>query len=192
MSFKLIVLGTSLGGFSALKKVLKSIPEEIGVPIAIAQHRHLDSSDTTLRDFLQRYTALSVREVEDKDKIQPGYAYLSPADYHLLVESGHFALSVDEPVCYARPSIDVLFESAADVYGEQVIGVILTGANEDGSQGLKSIKARGGVTIVQEPSTAECGVMPKAAINAVARVDWILPLERIAGVLANLCDSIGT
>ncbi|NJL65302.1 MAG: chemotaxis protein CheB [Methylacidiphilales bacterium] len=191
MTFKLIVLGTSLGGFSALKKVLKSIPEDIGVPIAIAQHRHPDSSDTTLRDFLQQETALSVREVEDKDKIQPGYAYLTPADYHLLVEAGHFALSVDEPVCYARPSIDVLFESAADVYREQVIGVILTGANADGSQGLKTIQARGGVTIVQEPSTAECGVMPQAAINAVARVDWILPLERIAAVLAILCDSIG-
>jgi two-component system, chemotaxis family, protein-glutamate methylesterase/glutaminase len=191
MSFKLIVLGTSLGGFSALKKVLKSIPEAIGVPIVIVQHRHLDSSDRTLRDILQRYTALSVREVEDKDKIQPGYAYLTPADYHLLVEPGHFALSVDEPVCYARPSIDVLFESAADVYGEQVIGVILTGANEDGSQGLKSIKAQGGITIVQEPSTAECAVMPKAAINAVAKVDWILPLEGIAAVLASLCNSTG-
>ncbi|BAZ39176.1 CheB methylesterase [Calothrix sp. NIES-4101] len=191
MAFEIIVVGTSLGGLLALKKMLENIPEDIGVPIAIVQHRHPDSNDTTLRDFLQQYTPLSVREVEDKDKIQPGYVYLSPADYHLLVEPGHFALSIDKPVSYARPSIDVLFESTADVYGKQVIGVILTGANEDGSRGLQAIKVRGGIAIVQEPTTAECAVMPKAAIAAVTGVDWILPLEEIALVLAKLCDSIG-
>ncbi len=150
------------------------------------QHRHQDSCNK-LGDNLQQYTPLIVREVEDKEQILTGYVYLAPADYHLLVESGYFALSTDEPVSYVRPSIDVLFESAADVYGEQVIGVILTGANEDGKQGLKTIKLHFGIAIVQEPSTAECAVMPKAAITAVA-IDWILPLEEIAKKLVYLSD----
>ncbi|MDZ7961547.1 MAG: chemotaxis protein CheB [Aulosira sp. DedQUE10] len=186
MVFKIVVIGASLGGLSALKNLLEQLPKELNLPIVIAQHRHRDSYNT-LSDFLQQYTSLKVREVEDKDKILPGYVYLAPADYHLLVESGDFALSTDEPISYARPSIDVLFESAADVYGEQVIGVILTGANEDGVQGLKMIKARLGTAIVQEPTTAECPVMPKAAINAVA-VDWILSPEEIGRKLVYLCN----
>lgn len=185
MKYEIIVIGTSLGGLSALKIVLINIPEELKVPIAIVQHRHPDSSKG-LSDFLQQYTSLAVKEVEDKEEIVPGSIYLAPSDYHLLIEPNYFALSTDEPVCYARPSIDVLFESAADVYGEKAIGVILTGANEDGSQGLKTLKARGGITIVQEPNTAVCAVMPQAAINAVKTVDWVLPLEKIPPMLLKL------
>ena len=182
-----MVIGTSLGGLSALKIILENLPADFPVPIAIVQHRHKESNNT-LKELLQEYTSLPIREVEDKDKILPGYIYLAPADYHLLVELGHFALSTDQVVSYARPSIDVLFESAADVYTDQVIGIILTGANQDGMQGIKKIKLRGGLTIVQEPSTAESYVMPEAAISAVA-VDWILTLKDIASQMVKLCHS---
>jgi two-component system chemotaxis response regulator CheB len=188
VSFKIVVIGTSLGGFSALKTVLVNLPAEFLAPIAIVQHRHKES-DKTLQELLQEHTNLPIQEVEDKDEILPGQIYLAPADYHLLVEPGYFTLSIDEPVSYARPSIDVLFESAADAYGERVIGVILTGAYQDGMQGLKKVKARGGITIVQEPTTAESPIMPEAAIAAVA-VDWVLSLSEIAPLLVNLCHSI--
>ncbi|MBD2242772.1 chemotaxis protein CheB [Nostoc sp. FACHB-888] len=187
MAFEIVVIGTSLGGLSALKILLGNLPADFLVPIAIVQHRHKESNNT-LQELLQEYTSLPIREVEDKDEILPGHIYLAPADYHLLVEPGHFALSTDEPVSYARPSIDVLFESAADVYSQQVIGVILTGANQDGMQGLKKIKSLGGLTIVQEPATAESEVMPEAAISAVA-VDWILTLSNIASQMVKLCHS---
>jgi two-component system, chemotaxis family, protein-glutamate methylesterase/glutaminase len=188
VSFKIIVIGTSLGGLSALKKVLVNLPPDFLTPIAIVQHRHKDSGKI-LQELLQECTLLQIREVEDKEKILPGQIYLAPPDYHLLVEPGYFALSTDEPVSFARPSIDVLFESAADIYAEQVIGVILTGANKDGQQGLKKVQTRGGITIVQEPTTAESSIMPKAAISAVA-VDWIVSLSEIAPLLVNLCDYI--
>lgn len=188
MGFAIVAVGTSLGGLSALKKVLEGLPGDFPVPIAIVQHRH-KGSDSTLSVFLQQFTSLPIQEVEDKDEIQPGRIYLAPADYHLLVEPGYFALSTDEPVSFARPSIDVLFESAADIYAKQVIGVILTGANQDGSRGLERIKMRGGLAIVQEPVTAECSIMPEAAISAVA-VDLILPLSEIASHLVQLCLSV--
>ncbi len=187
VSFKIVVIGTSLGGLSALKILLANLPADFLVPIAIVQHRHKESNNA-LQQLLQEFTSLPIREVEDKDEILPGHIYLAPADYHLLVEPGHFALSTDEPVSYARPSIDVLFESAADVYTQQVIGVILTGANQDGVQGLKKIKSLGGITIVQEPATAESYIMPEAAISAVA-VDWILTLSNIASQMVKLCHS---
>ncbi|MBW4677948.1 MAG: chemotaxis protein CheB [Desmonostoc geniculatum HA4340-LM1] len=185
MSFKIVVIGTSLGGLSALKIILQRLPADFSVAIAIVQHRHKESNKA-LQELLQESISLPIQEVEDKDEILPRHIYLAPADYHLLVEPGHFALSTDEPVSYARPSIDVLFESAADIYGEQVIGIILTGANHDGMQGLKKIKARGGITIVQEPATAESSIMPEAAISAVA-VDWILTLSDIADQIVKLC-----
>lgn len=189
MYFKIVVIGTSLGGLSALQNLLSDLPADFPTAIAILQHRHKES-DTTLKALLQTYTLLPIQEVEDKDEIIPGRVYLAPPDYHLLVETGHFALSIDRPVSYARPSIDVLFESAADTYREGVIGLILTGANQDGTQGLKKIKAMGGITIVQEPSTAESSIMPAAAIADVA-VDWVLELPKISQLLVNLCHSTG-
>jgi two-component system, chemotaxis family, protein-glutamate methylesterase/glutaminase len=207
--YKLIVIGTSLGGVTALRVLLSGLPTNFLVPIAIVQHRHRDS-DNELSKFLQQQTPLPIREVEDKDELVAGHIYLAPADYHLLIESGYFSLSTDDPVSYSRPSIDVLFESAADAYAEQVIGVILTGANQDGAKGLAKIKARGGVAIVQEPSTAESPTMPEAALAELSRnfvatptsdyrktavhnatiVDWVLPLTAIAPQLACLCHSI--
>ena len=120
---ELIAIGTSWGGLNALEIMLSGLPKNFPLPIVVVQHRH-KSSDRTLSDLLNNHSNLPVVEVEDKDAIAPGYVYLAPANYHLLVEPGIFSLSTDDPVCYARPSIDVLFESAADAYGASVIGVI--------------------------------------------------------------------
>jgi two-component system chemotaxis response regulator CheB len=155
----------------------------------VVQHRHRES-DQALGDFLQQFTVLPVHEVEDKERILPGHVYFAPPDYHLLVEPGHFSLSVDAPVSYARPSIDVLLESAGDAYGDRAIGVILTGANQDGVMGLSALKARGGVAIVQDPATADSPILPRAAIAAVP-VDWVLPLPAIASKLRTLCGAEG-
>lgn len=189
MAYELIAIGTSLGGLSALKILLGALPPNFSAALAVVQHRHRES-DPSLSTFLQQFTMLPVHDVEDKERIQPGHVYLAPADYHLLVEYGYFSLSIDEPVSYARPSIDVLLESAADSYSDRAIGVILTGANQDGVQGLAALKARGGATIVQDPATAESPVLPRAAIAAVA-VDAVLPLAQIAPRLMHLCATGG-
>lgn len=187
-SVQLIVVGCSLGGMHALQVILSALPATFEVPIAAVQHRH-KSSNEALPTFLRRATKLKVVDVDDKLWIKGGTVYLAPADYHLLVERGAFNLSVDDRVSYSRPSIDVLFESAADAYRDQVVGVVLTGANNDGARGAKRIKARGGFVVVQEPKTAEAPQMPQAAIDAV-RVDRILPLERIGPFLVELCGSV--
>lgn len=184
MGFELIVIGTSLGGLHALQVVLGALPQGFPLPLAVVQHRERNALPL-LSQLLQKSTALSVLEVEDKQVIYGGQVYLAPPDYHLLVEAGHFALSTDAPVWYARPSIDVLFESAADTYAERAIGVILTGANPDGAQGLAAIKRRGGLAIVQDPATAESRVMPDAAIAATP-VDTVLPLDEIGRRLYTL------
>lgn len=186
MAFELVVVGTSLGGLHALEVLLPGLPKGFPASVAVVQHRHKDS-ENTLSFFLQQHSSLPLKEPEDKEAIVPGQVYLAPADYHLLVEPGSFALSTEAPVEYARPSIDVLFESAAEAYAEKVIGVILTGANQDGAQGLAKIKAHGGLAVVQEPATAFSPTMPQAAI-ALVRVDWILPLSEIAPFVVNLCQ----
>jgi len=189
MAFKIVVIGTSLGGLTALKVLLNGLSRDFSIPVAIVQHRYKDLDnrlESSLSCFLQQYLSLPIKDVEDKDEICSRHVYLAPADYHLLVEPGYFSLSTDEPVSYARPSIDVLFESAAEVYRERAIGVILTGANSDGAQGLKSIKASGGLAIVQDPVSAESSIMPQAAIDT-ALVDAVLPLAAIAPHLMNLC-----
>ena len=185
--FELIVIGCSLGGMHALNTILSAIPHVFQTPIAVVQHRHKRSNEN-LPDFFRRMTHLCVVDVEDKQWIKPNCVYLAPADYHLLVERGTFSLSVDAAVAHSRPSIDVLFESAADAYGERVIGVVLTGMNDDGARGARRIKERGGFLVVQDPSTAEAPAMPQAAINAT-RVDRILPLEQIGPFLVELCRS---
>ena len=190
--FKLIVIGTSFGGLDALQVLLFGLPNSFPVPVAIVQHRDQASSDR-LSALLQHYSNLIIKETQDKEEIVPGYVYLAPANYHLLVEGGskvsypHFALSTDAPVTYARPSIDVLFETAANVYAEKAIGVLLTGANSDGKEGLTRIKTRGGKTVVEDPSTASCPTMPQAAIQAGV-VDKILPLANIAQFLVKICQ----
>jgi two-component system chemotaxis response regulator CheB len=137
---------------------------------------------------LQRSSGLPVSEPDDKEPIARGRVYLAPRDYHLLIEGRHFALSTEAPVCYARPSIDVLFESAADAYGKDVIGVILTGKNRDGARGLAAIKKCGGLAVVEDPATAEAREMPEAALAATI-VDRVLPLGGIALFLSSLCHA---
>jgi len=187
----IIVIGTSYGGLSALQKVLANLPQEFVAPVVIVQHRTRDQ-DLDLRSFLQKRCPLPLREPEDKEAIAPGIVYLAPRDYHLLIERGGFALSMDAPISYARPSIDVLFESAAEAYGSRLIGVIMTGANADGANGLAKIKQRGGICIVQEPESAEARQMPDAALAKFAEssyeVDYILPLTAIPQRLFELCD----
>ena len=157
-----------------MRQLLAELPDGIEQPIVLVQHRHPSSGASALPELLAEQTRRPVRDVDDK------------ADYHLLVELGSFALSVDERVQYARPSIDVMFESAADAYRERAIGVILTGANEDGAAGLARIKARGGVAVVQDPSQAERRTMPDAAIAATV-ADAVLPLDQIGPFLYGLC-----
>jgi two-component system chemotaxis response regulator CheB len=181
----LVVIGCSLGGMHALHTILAALGPDFQVPIAIVQHRHRRSNEN-LPDFFRRQTHMCVVDVIDKQWIKPNCAYLAPADYHLLVERGAFSLSVDAAVAHSRPSVDVLFESAADAYGERLIGVILTGMNDDGARGARRIKHRGGFLIVEDPATAEAPEMPRAAIQA-ARVDRILPLDRIGPFLVELC-----
>jgi two-component system chemotaxis response regulator CheB len=186
--YELICIGASWGGLNAVGRVLSDLPDEVDLPIVIAQHRHPHSVEGTLAELLRLRTRRTVQDVEDKMRIEPGHVYVAPPDYHLLVQHGSFALSVDEHVQYARPSIDVLFESAAYAYGVGVIGIILTGANEDGATGLARIKQRGGVAVIQDPVGAARRAMPDAAIAATA-ADAILPLEEMGKFLYGLCMS---
>ncbi len=182
--FELLVVGASLGGGHALEVLLAGLPGDFPLPVVIVQHR-LAEGTSDLVAQLQMHSRLPVREAEDKDAIMPSQVYLAPADYHLLMEDSYLALSTEAPTLSARPSIDALFVSAGERYGERLIGAILTGASEDGAQGAARIKELGGFVIVQDPATAEGSVMPKAAI-AAASVDKILPLEEIAPFLAAL------
>jgi two-component system chemotaxis response regulator CheB len=181
------VIGASWGGLAALEAVFRGLPADCSAPIAVVLHRGVQSTDR-LCAMLRRYTPLPVHETQDKEAILPGHIYLAPPDYHLMVEAGIFALSTEAPVRHARPSIDVLFETAADAYAAGVLGVVLTGSSQDGAAGAARIKARGGRVIVQNPETAASPVMPTAAI-ATARVDWIVPLDEIGTKIASLIGS---
>ncbi len=185
MTFEIVVIGTSYGGLSALQEVLPALAPDFGMPVVIVQHRGKDSDN--LCEFLQRHSALPLSEPNDKEAIAPGRVYLAPRDYHLLIEKDGFALSTEAPVGYARPSVNVLFESAADIYQEHVVGVVLTGANTDGARGLAKIKAYGGLCVVEDPAGAKSRGMPEAAIAATS-VDAILPLPKIASFLNQLCQ----
>lgn len=181
-SYQVVVIGVSAGGMAALSELLPAFPATYSLPIIVVQHLH-PSQDTLFVKHLDYKSALTVKEADEKELIEAGHAYFAPPNYHLLIEDDRtLSLSVDEKVNYARPAVDVLFESAADVYGDGVIGVILTGANDDGAQGLRLIKERGGLAIVQDPETAEAPLMPQAAI-ATIQVDHVLALPEIARLL---------
>ncbi len=186
MSYEVIAVGASWGGLQAVGTLLEGIPHELDQAIVIAQHRSPEASRGVLESLLQRHIGRPVCEPGDKQAIEPCRVYVAPADYHLLVEDGHFALSVEARVQFARPSIDVLFESVAEVYRDRAIGIVLTGANEDGAAGLAAIKRNGGVSLVQDPETAARRSMPDAAI-AGSVADAILPLEQIGPFLHGLC-----
>jgi two-component system chemotaxis response regulator CheB len=186
MMYEVIAIGASWGGLQALGTLLEGIPHELDQAIVVAQHRSPVASRGVLESLLQRHVERPVTEPGDKELIQAGHVYVAPPDYHLLVDGGRFALSVEARVQYARPSIDVLFESVADGYRERAIGIVLTGANADGAAGLAAIKRNGGVAIVQDPRTASRRVMPDAAL-AASETDAVLPLEEIGHFLFGLC-----
>ncbi|WP_223149311.1 chemotaxis protein CheB [Pseudoduganella aquatica] len=191
--FRAVVLGVSMGGVDALQRVLPALPPDFPLPLLVVIHISPGSGDGLAR--LLDFTApLRVKEADEGELPQPGTAYLAPAGYHLLVErDGRLALSADAPVSFARPSVDVLFESAAACYGAALVGAVLTGAGADGAAGLARIAAAGGYTIVQEPADAVMDLMPRAALarlapgtpNAIATLDRLpLLLQRLAGMEA--------
>jgi two-component system chemotaxis response regulator CheB len=182
----LVVIGASWGGLYALMELLGALPTDFGSPIVVVQHRQPGDDDRRLAGVLTRYSALPVADAEDKQRVEPGRVYLAPADYHLLVEDDHFALSTDEMVEWSRPSVDVLFESAADSFGGDVIAVLLTGLGRDGAAGLAAVRNAGGCTIVQEPASADRPAMPQAAIDAGGAAE-IMPLDAIPKRLVELC-----
>ncbi|MBF0338042.1 MAG: chemotaxis protein CheB [Nitrospirae bacterium] len=187
-AYEAVVIGASAGGTSALKEILPSLSAEFSLPVVVVQHLHPSSRDD-MPALYKDSCRLRVKQADEKEAVAGGCVYFAPPNYHLLVENDRtFSLSVDAPVNFSRPSIDVFFESAADVYGAALIGVVLTGANNDGSLGLRKIKAAGGVAIVQDPDTAECSSMPEAAIAATS-VDYILPLKDIAEVIIRLAET---
>jgi len=184
MPYSIVAIGTSWGGLSAMTKLLGSLPAEFPVPIVVVQHRSKDS-DRLLVQLLQDATGLKVCEIEDKDVLCAGTVHVAPADYHVLVESGYLSLTLEEPVRFSRPSIDVMFSSAADAYGPATIGVILTGANEDGAMGLADIVKRGGCALIQDPKTAEIKIMPEAALKATPTAE-VLSIGHLAPRLIEL------
>lgn len=187
MRVEVIAIGTSLGGLNALLAVLGALPADLRAPVLVVQHRGA-GADASLVTLLREHTQLSVVEADDKTTIAAGTVYIAPADYHLLVEGrGTLALSTEAPVRSARPSIDVLFETAAEAYGPSLLAVLLTGASADGAAGLARVKTLGGRAIVQDPATAECATMPLAALAATA-VDYVLPLDAIGAHLMSLVE----
>jgi len=161
--------------------LVSGLPLGFDIPVVVVQHRSRDSE--LLCELLQECAQLEVSEANDKEPILPGHVYVGPPDYHLLVEPGYFVLNTDEPVRFSRPSIDVMFESAADAYAPDLVGVVLTGANADGARGLRRIVDRGGYALVQDPATAEVPVMPQQALKAVPEA-CLLPMEKIGPHLA--------
>jgi len=188
MQYEAIVIGISSGGMNALKYLFSTLPADYRMPIVIVQHVSARSDNEWIK-FLNQKNNFTVKEADEKEKIEPGRVYIAPANYHLLIEKDKtFSLTIDERVNFARPSIDVLFESAAEAYKDKLIGIVLTGSNNDGTNGIKRIKELGGLAIVQDPETAESSIMPASAIAAI-QPDYILSLEKIVQLLIKITHS---
>ena len=180
-----VVIGASAGGFEALLAILKDLPATYPMPLVAVLHLP-DNHESKLAELFGYRLALQVREARDKESLAPGVLYFAPSGYHLSIENDRsFSLSCEDRVCYARPSIDVLFDSASDAYGKSLAGVLLTGANYDGAAGLAGMKVAGGLTIVQHPGSAEVATMPEAALRRMTP-DLILPLAEIHSLLRRL------
>lgn len=183
--YELITLGGSLGGIEALSMLLQSLPEHFPLPIVVVLHR-LRNVKSSLVDLLATKAKITVKEADEKEPIKPGVMYIAPANYHLLIEKDKtLSLCISGLVNYSRPSIDVTFQSAADVYKDKLIGILLTGANEDGAEGLQYMAEQGGLTIVQEPSEAQSPVMPLGALKRF-KPEYILDIEGIKKFLLEL------
>lgn len=182
---KLIVIGASYGGMEAIKTVLSGIPADFKIPVCVVLHIGNNNIDTYL-SMLNNKTGFKVKEAEEKELLQPGFVYFASPNYHLQLEnSSMFSLSTDPKVNFSRPSIDVLFETAAWACRNELLGILLTGSNSDGAEGLKTIKKYGGITIVENPETAFAKSMPSAAIKK-EEPSYILNLEDIAGKIIEL------
>ena len=164
-SLRAVVIGGSAGALNVLREILRALERPARAPVVVVLHVPPRAPDT-FAELLSRECALAVKQAEDKEPLEAGTVYLAPPGYHLLIEShGAFALSIDPPVHFSRPSIDVLFESAADAYGRQLLAILLSGASSDGAAGLQEVHAAGGLTAVQAPGSAESNTMPAAALS---------------------------
>lgn len=183
--YEAIAIGASWGGMEAVNNILAGLPASFSIPIIVILHR-LKNVESELPRLIAKKTSLKVKEIDEKEEIKGGYVYIAPANYHVLVEEDRsFSLCVSEPVHYSRPSLDVSFQSAARVFRSALVGIILTGANRDGSEGMLEIQRQGGLTIVQDPKEAEVDTMPKAALKLI-QADYILSLEGIKQLLINI------
>lgn len=182
---KAVVIGTSAGGLRALKCIIEALPSEFELPILIVQHLSPQSGGF-LPNYLGQYTHQKIKEAEPNEPILNGHVYIAPANYHLLVEKDKkLSLTVDEKVNFSRPSIDLLFESAAEAFLDQLLGILLTGANNDGAKGITRVHQLGGTTIAQHPESAEVKTMPQSAIET-GDIDWVLHLNEISIFLSML------
>jgi len=183
--FRAVVMGASAGGFEAISSILSALPSDFALSVLVVQHLH-PSDDGSFAQHLAHVTPLRVVEPCDKERIDRGCVYAAPANYHMLVErNGMIALSIDEKVNWSRPSVDVLLDSAVRAWGETVVAVILSGASTDGAKGMCAVKKAGGLTIAQDPASAEYPLMPQAAIDA-AGIETVLPPQEIGELLCHL------
>ena len=183
---EIVGIGASLGGLDVLQIFFRALPRDFSCPIVLVQHRTAHA-ETLLLELLQGYTTMQVIEPEDKDPILPGRLYLAPPDYHLLVEPGFLSLSIDPPVSFARPSIDVLFESMSQAYGARALVAVLTGSNRDGAVGAAAVKRAGGRVLVQNPKTAQSPVAPRAVLETTV-VDDVFELHEFATRVVHWCS----
>lgn len=182
MLYKAVVIGASAGGLNALTKIITKLDNSFDLPLLVVQHIS-PHSDNYITKHLDKISMIKVKEADEKERLSPGTVYFAPPNFHMLIEDDHtISFSVEAKVSYARPSIDVLFESAAYVFGSHLIGILLTGANNDGASGLKIIKEFGGLTIVENPATAEVDTMPRSAVN-LFKPDHVIELEKIGDLL---------
>ena len=183
--FQAIVIGASAGGLYALITLFEQLPADYSIPVMVVQHRSKDQKDL-LEQVLQHKCKITIKQADEKEDIKSGFVYIAPPGYHLLVEQDQtFSLSSDEHVSFSKPSVDVLFESASEVYGKKLVGIVLTGANNDGAAGIATIKKYGGLTIAQFPSEAQYPFMPQAAIDR-GGVNCIWTLKEIQKLLHEL------
>ena len=185
--FELVVIGASLGGMHALKTLLSSLPSTFNLPVVAVQHRSKDS-EASLGKYFSLWTSRPVFEADDKTPLVPGHVYFAPSDYHLMIDDKSLALSIEGPVKHSRPSIDVLFETAAEWYNERAVGIILTGTGHDGPAGAREIEERGGLLIVQDPEEAEADLLPRSTI-AATKHPQIMRLTQIASTLQSISQS---
>jgi two-component system chemotaxis response regulator CheB len=189
MRYEVVVMGVSAGGLQALSEILTGLPANFPTPVIVIQHRSKDEK-TLLEDLLQSKCSIRVKQADEKEKITGSTVYVAPPDYHLLIEKNRsFSLSSDAHLHFSRPSIDVLFETAAEVYENKLVGIILTGSSKDGAAGIQAIRERGGLTIAQDPMSAEFPFMPRAAIDT-GSVQHIFKLKELKDFLLDLGKNI--